>query len=85
MKLHMIFVDFNTSHVNVNLGSFSLPYVLQQNFNTSHVNVNPNIAFLFMVKGENFNTSHVNVNHRGTGGAIPLEVISIHLMLMLIQ
>ena len=33
-------LDFNTSHVNVNLCSIKLAFCCLNNFNTSHVNVN---------------------------------------------
>ena len=67
------YLNFNTSHVNVNP---CLLLALQGDsgyFNTSHVNVNP--CLLLALQGDSgyFNTSHVNVNPRHCNRQIHLQ------------
>ena len=38
----MCYMNFNTSHVNVNLDDYAKECAMEANFNTSHVNVNLN-------------------------------------------
>ena len=75
---------FNTSHVNVNLGSFSLPYVLQRNFNTSHVNVNLQVAHIKRVLVRISIHLMLMLIKKGYWRRFYKSSISIHLMLMLI-
>ena len=55
-------LNFNTSHVNVNLLNNSKLSTANTNFNTSHVNVNQVLSFFHLLSVHYFNTSHVNVN-----------------------
>ena len=56
----------------------------QAYFNTSHVNVNHLKKVTFTVVKVYFNTSHVNVNRNRRRWNSSHNIISIHLMLMLI-
>ena len=58
-----MFLDFNTSHVNVNRHTRLLSIICGSYFNTSHVNVNLHGNIGVTTATANFNTSHVNVNH----------------------
>ena len=58
-----MFLDFNTSHVNVNRHARLLSIICGSYFNTSHVNVNLHGNIGVTTATANFNTSHVNVNH----------------------
>ena len=55
-------LNFNTSHVNVNLQSLFFLLLPFGNFNTSHVNVNRLSSKRLDGIIIHFNTSHVNVN-----------------------
>ena len=80
-----MFLDFNTSHVNVNRHARLLSIICGSYFNTSHVNVNLHGNIGVTTATANFNTSHVNVNlEYPEKGAVDYR-ISIHLMLMLIK
>ena len=80
----IVFLDFNTSHVNVNRHARLLSIICGSYFNTSHVNVNLHGNIGVTTATANFNTSHVNVNlEYPEKGAVDYR-ISIHLMLMLI-
>ena len=80
----IVFLDFNTSHVNVNRHARLLSIICGSYFNTSHVNVNLHGNIGVTTATANFNTSHVNVNlEYPEKGAVDYR-ISIHLMIMLI-
>ena len=55
-------LNFNTSHVNVNLENLLINNIVEANFNTSHVNVNQQKQLMRIRLSSYFNTSHVNVN-----------------------
>ena len=58
----ILFLHFNTSHVNVNLNPIVVEPMDNSYFNTSHVNVNLNPIVVEPMDNSYFNTSHVNVN-----------------------
>ena len=62
----------------------AIDFATQANFNTSHVNVNLLDFGGFIDLNTNFNTSHVNVNPLSLSSMYWNNIISIHLMLMLI-
>ena len=55
-------VDFNTSHVSINLRLNTSGGGEVANFNTSHVSINPGGKAGDQTAREDFNTSHVSIN-----------------------
>ena len=54
-------VNFNTSHVSVQVLLLQKTFIGVINFNTSHVSVQGRMSFGENLKYLNFNTSHVSV------------------------
>ena len=84
LVIRFISTYFNTSHVNVNPAEVQKSPKRSMYFNTSHVNVNPPRRLAAGNIEMHFNTSHVNVNHHLGRSFCVINIISIHLMLMLI-
>ena len=54
-------------------------------FNTSHVSINLSLYPIHVYVHHDFNTSHVSINLYSPSFTIDCEIISIHLMFLLIQ
>ena len=77
-------VDFNTSHVSINLVCFNGWFLGIEHFNTSHVSINLLRQNLEMLADSHFNTSHVSINPAVVRCTRQKAGISIHLMFLLI-
>ena len=82
---HLPGTNFNTSHVSINLLSWSGAYFQYIHFNTSHVSINRLFVASPTSASFNFNTSHVSINPVVQVNHYSGTEISIHLMFLLIK
>ena len=76
---------FNTSHVSINRVLPTLRNTTALHFNTSHVSINRCTGGHQPPAFTDFNTSHVSINHNCLMLAQWYNLISIHLMFLLID
>ena len=77
-------IYFNTSHVSINHNNENEITKELSDFNTSHVSINRNGRSTGRKPLTYFNTSHVSINLTPASVLVSTNLISIHLMFLLI-